>query len=128
MTINILRSVALAPAVPQAVGAASQAQTNRQSLVLPSWSAPASGQLPNERRYFPEFLPALFERTLASEDLPAARGFEWVFTGLRAGLYLSLSSNSVALWTHFHDSPGFNLPVDSRRHNFRPHPLAARIY
>ena len=63
---------------------------------------------PNERKYFPEFLPAVFERTLVLDELPATRGLKWVFTGARAGLNLSLSNGQINVRTEFYDSPGFN--------------------
>jgi hypothetical protein len=128
-----LSAVILSASLPLLLGTAgSVANTNRQIISLPPWSLPeinlssekivlGAGQSrqggwgrysPNERRYFPEFLPALFERTLVVAELPAGRGFEWVFTGPRAGLYLTVSNASAAVWTQFHDSPGFNLLKD----------------
>ena len=62
---------------------------------------------PNERRYFREFLPALFERTLSFQTLPTERTFTWVFTGPRVGLYLAVSERRVEVRTQFHDSPGY---------------------
>jgi hypothetical protein len=67
------------------------------------------GYSPNERHYFSEFLPALFERTLCVDALPEGRGFDWVFTGPRAGFYLNYSQNTLQVEFQYYDSPGFNL-------------------
>jgi len=108
------------------------ASTNQTTIALPAWSPAATAvqvdaftlgegetraggwgrYSPNERRYFPDFLPAVFERTLVVDKLPAQRGFDWVFTGTRAGLYLSVTPKQVMLRTEFYDSPGFNLQVE----------------
>ncbi len=105
----------------------SASSTNHQDLALATWSPPndmlaepvvlGEGEIrragwgrysPNERKYFPEFLPALFDRTIVIETLPADRRLEWAFTGPRAALYITVSNNCVELQTQFHDSPGFN--------------------
>ncbi len=67
------------------------------------------GYSPNERRYFDEFLPALFKRTLVIDALAEARGCKWIFTGERASLTIQHGGKGKELkaWIEYHDSPGF---------------------
>ena len=68
------------------------------------------GYSPNERRYFDEFLPALFERTLVVNAPSNKRALRWVFTGERAMLTIRHDGpkKALKLWLSFHDSPGFD--------------------
>ncbi len=60
------------------------------------------------REYFEELLPALFERTLMlSAETPPAE-FDWLFTGERGGLTLSIGPQRVELVVRYYDSPAFN--------------------
>jgi hypothetical protein len=69
------------------------------------------GYSPNERRYFDEFLPALFERTLVVNAPANKRGFQWIFTGERAMLTIKHDGPGKALEVQmtFHDSPALDL-------------------
>ncbi len=61
------------------------------------------------RHFFPEFLPALFERTLVLSTLDVKDGrLEWIFTGERGGFTVTVDHNSVGLYQRFYDSPAFN--------------------
>lgn len=66
---------------------------------------------PNERRYFDEFLPALFERTLVVNAPSTKRGFRWIFTGERASLTIEHNgpTKSLNVSITFYDSPAFDL-------------------
>ena len=73
--------------------------------------AVGEGTPPNERRYFDEFLPALFERTLVVNAPSSKRGFQWIFTGERASLTIEHDGPTKVLHMGitFYDSPGFVL-------------------
>ena len=59
------------------------------------------------RKYFPEDLPALFERTLVLDSELAPRtSLRWIFTGPRAGVTVELSANKVRLSERYYDSFG----------------------
>ncbi len=64
----------------------------------------------NERRYFEEWLPALFERTLVLDAPNMTRGFRWIFTGQRASLTISHDgpAKTLGLDITFYDSPAFD--------------------
>ena len=70
------------------------------------------GYSPNERRYFDEFLPALFERTLVVNAPSIKRGFRWIFTGERASLTIDHNgpTNVLYLGITYYDSPAFDVP------------------
>lgn len=61
------------------------------------------------RHFFPEFLPALFERILVLDTLDVRDGrLEWIFTGERGGFTVTVDGNEVGLYQRFYDSPAFN--------------------
>lgn len=64
----------------------------------------------NERRYFNEFLPALFERTLVIDSLADTRGFKWIFTSTRTSLTVHHRGNGKELkaWIEYYDSPALS--------------------
>jgi O-glycosyl hydrolase len=66
------------------------------------------GRTGSLRVYFPECLPALFERTLDIESLPENGSLDWVFTGDRAGVTVRIQADKVVLLTRYHDSFAFN--------------------
>lgn len=92
---------------------------------LPSWTAPRDcvavpfqleqagpkikiwGGGAGARHYFDELLPALFERTLEIETADDG-GLEWIFTGDRGGLTISVQTGRVELVQRYYDSPAFN--------------------
>ena len=65
---------------------------------------------PNERRYFEEWLPALFERTLVVNAPTMNRGFRWIFTGDRSSLTIEHDGpdKTLGLDITFYDSPAFD--------------------
>jgi O-glycosyl hydrolase len=90
-------------------------------LELPPWrSAPAGGDafaLPGPpsprtrwnvpgppRKYFTEWLPALFERTIELEQ----PGLRWIFTGPHGGFTVETSAGKVRLAVRYYDSPGLS--------------------
>ena len=69
------------------------------------------------RKYFAEWLPALFERTLQidewSEGSPA---LHWIFTGPRGGFTIEAGAGRVRFVARYYDSPGLSKvpPVEPR--------------
>jgi O-glycosyl hydrolase len=59
------------------------------------------------RAFADELLPACFERTLALDELAADQPLQWIFTGPRAGITITVATNEVRLAHRFYDSPGF---------------------
>lgn len=57
--------------------------------------------------YFDEFLPALFERTLAFEKFEPDSGLEWMFTGQRGGFTVALDDKTVTVYQRYYDSHAF---------------------
>ena len=96
------------------------------TMDLPQWSsAPAGGDaftLPGPpsprtrwnvpgppRKYFYEWLPALFERTIEIGEWggnPAA--LRWIFTGPHGGFTVEAASGTVRLAVRYYDSPGLS--------------------
>jgi hypothetical protein len=66
---------------------------------------------PNERRFFNEFLPALFERTLVVNGPTSQRGFRWILTGERASLTIEHDgpTKTLNLSIRFYDSSAFDI-------------------
>jgi hypothetical protein len=65
------------------------------------------GYSPNERKYFDEFLPSNFERTLVLDHVDWTRGIDWVFTGPRASVKLEIRENKVDFIVTYYDSEGY---------------------
>ena len=62
-----------------------------------------------ERRFFfPEFLPALFERTLVFDEGTKGCSFEWIFTGKRGGFTIRAEPGAVSVQHRYYDSFAFN--------------------
>ena len=100
---------------------------------LPQWrTAPAGGdgfQFPGPpsprtrwvvpgppRKYFAEWLPPLFERTIELEEWngkePALR---WIFTGPHGGFTVEAGAGKVRLAVRYYDSPGLSKVRRSRQ-------------
>jgi O-glycosyl hydrolase len=102
--------------------------TVEKPIELPAWS-PADKAAPGEAffldprqatqmiwgrgraqatRYFEEFLPGLFERTLALEEMNLGGGkLEWVFTGDVGGVTVALTDVALEVIERFYESEGF---------------------
>ncbi len=59
------------------------------------------------RWFFPELLPAVFERTLRLEKSAPDCAFEWIFTGERGGVTVVVKDGEVRLRQRYYDSFGF---------------------
>ncbi len=61
------------------------------------------------RKYFDGFLPALFERTLAVDEVAEGTALSWIFTGPRGGVTVMLDSGrrEVQVVQRFYDSFAF---------------------
>ncbi|MEK7404435.1 MAG: hypothetical protein AAB225_04955 [Acidobacteriota bacterium] len=69
------------------------------------------------RRYFDEYLPALFERTLVLERFePGDGALEWIFTGERAGFTVRADRAQVRVSQRFYDSFGLSDQPVPKRH------------
>jgi hypothetical protein len=69
------------------------------------------------RKYFAEWLPALFERTLAIDESDGdAPKLPWIFTGPSGGFTVKADSGKVRLAVRYYDSPGLGKvpPVPER--------------
>ena len=68
---------------------------------------------PEHRFFFTARLPALFERTLVLEQGEGPLDLDWIFTGPRGGVTLTLSGDRAGgvarLSERYYDSPGFAL-------------------
>jgi len=124
---SVLSASALAAQDPS--GPASSAKVD-----LPSWKGPSPGgdsfELPGApsprtkwtvpwtpRKYFAEWLPALFERTIEidawSGEKPQLR---WIFTGPCGGFTVEVGGGKARLAVRYNDSPGLSKvpPVQPR--------------
>jgi len=66
-------------------------------------------------RYFPEYLPACFERTLEFTQLRFVIGrgqgaLEWVFTGEEGGITIEINNLKLQVRQRFYDSEGHHPP------------------
>ena len=102
------------------------AQTAARKLVLPAWNSPSTAgdafafpgapsprqrwNVPGPRRkYFPEWLPALFERTLAIDEWKGEKSrLRWIFTGPAGGFTVEVGAGRVRLAQRYYDSPGLS--------------------
>ncbi len=87
------------------------------------------GRGQDTRWFFPEFLPALFERRLVWNDVQLQGGqLEWIFTGERGGFTVTIDSAAIGVSQRFYDSPGFNLIAgETPRHpQWQTQPQSAR--
>jgi O-glycosyl hydrolase len=113
------------------------ASAQNHALKLPDWNAPV-GQLAqpfavppkvekidiwgrgkeSPRFYSQEFLPAVFERTLALEYFTPGTGrLEWMFTGAQGGFTVGVTETNFQVTTRYYDSPAFNeLKIKPARH------------
>lgn len=72
------------------------------------------------RKYFAEWLPALFERTLEIQDWSGAKArLQWIFTGPSGGFTVEAGGGKARLAVRYYDSPGLTksppvLPRQSR--------------
>ena len=105
-TVGLLAQRALElPEGPAAVGA----QIDRFEFVSdgpigPGWTRPDE----IARKYLPEDLPAIFERTVALDGAVAPHTtLRWIFTGPHAGFKVELSASKIRLSEHYYDSFGF---------------------
>jgi Glycosyl hydrolase family 30 beta sandwich domain len=101
---------------------------------LPSWKpSPAGGdrfEFPGKpsprtkwtvpgppRKYFPEWLPALFERTLEIDEWSGGKAqLRWIFTGPSGGFTVEAGNGKARLAVRYYDSPGLSKvpPVQAR--------------
>jgi len=59
------------------------------------------------RKYFAEWLPALFERTIEIDDWQGPKSqLQWIFTGLAGGFTVEAAPGKVRLAVRYYDSPG----------------------
>jgi hypothetical protein len=59
------------------------------------------------RKYFSEWLPPLFERTIELDDWTAGETpLRWIFTGPHGGFTVEASAGKVGLTVRYYDSPG----------------------
>jgi hypothetical protein len=69
------------------------------------------------RKYFSEWLPALFERTIEIENLSGAGAqLRWIFTGPSGGFTVEVGGGKARLAARYDDSPGLSKvpPVQPR--------------
>ena len=104
---------------------------------LPAWSPPATApaerfrfdaspenlqgghwRVPGlPRRYFQEFLPATFERTLVIDQLEYKQGaLEWIFTGEFGGFTIAASDKGIHVFQRSYDSFGLGNLEKPQRH------------
>jgi O-glycosyl hydrolase len=144
LAIVIAAGFFLLPAA--AIAASRPSGPARSRLELPLWNRPAAmraeafeigrgrniydpwGKDPQGRLFFDEFLPAVFERTIELDELkPGDSPLEWIFTGPRAGLTVTIEPSRVSLQMRYYDSEALNLVRSGkvRRHRhpeYRPDP------
>ena len=110
------------------------AQVADRKLVLPAWNGPStagdgfaltSALSPRQRwnvpgpprKYFSEWLPALFERTLAIDEWKGEKNqLSWIFTGPMGGITVEVGAGRLRLVERYDDSPGLSKvpPVPER--------------
>lgn len=110
------------------------APANPAKVDLPPWKGSSAGGDPFEfsgapsprtrwnvpgppRKYFAEWLPALFERTLEVDDWSGAKSqLRWIFTGPSGGFTVEVGGGQARLTVRYYDSPGLSKvpPVQPR--------------
>lgn len=123
----LLGTPAVAAAVQEGAAAAG-------AIELPEWKGGEAGgdrfELPGPpsprtrwnvpgppRKYFSEWLPALFERTLSIDQWTAGEPpLHWIFTGPSGGFTVEAGGGKASLTVRYYDSPGLTKvpPVPSR--------------
>ena len=76
------------------------------------WTVPLS-----PRKYFPEWLPALFQRTVEIDSWTAEKSrLRWIFTGPSGGFTIEAGGGQARLAVRYYDSPGLAKvpPVEAR--------------
>jgi hypothetical protein len=69
------------------------------------WGGPWEKMGKFNRLHPDELLPCLFERTLHLDEPPQVGSLDWVFTGERAGLTVSVEQDRVSVVVRHYDSP-----------------------
>jgi hypothetical protein len=125
-------AVLAAPAV--AVAQEQNIPARPARMELPAWKAPAAGGDPFDlpeppsprtrwavawapRKYFAEWLPALFERTIEIAQWNGEKAqLSWIFTGPCGGFTVEAGGGKVRLAVRYYDSSGLSKvpPVQSR--------------
>jgi hypothetical protein len=127
-----------------AVAAAQERNTSASpaKVDLPPWKEPAAGgdrfELPGPpsprtkwavawapRKYFSEWLPALFERTIEIEEWRGEKAqLHWIFTGPCGGFTVEAGGGKVRLAVRYYDSTGLSkVPPVQRRPGRHPEGL-----
>ena len=65
------------------------------------WNVPGA-----PRKYFSEWLPALFERTIEISEWGGQPALRWIFTGPHGGFTVEAGGGKVRLSVRYYDSPG----------------------
>jgi O-glycosyl hydrolase len=111
MFASAQQPIALAPGVPATYLPADGFQFTADGPASPGWGR--NNQI--ARRYFPEYLPTFFSRTLAiDKPLPANGRLLWIFTGPRGGFTIEISQRSITVSQRFYDSYGLRESDDLR--------------
>jgi hypothetical protein len=102
------------------------AQVADRKLVLPDWNGPSTTgdgfaltsalssrqrwNVPGPpRKYFSEWLPALFGRTLAIDEWKGEKSqLQWIFTGPAGGFTVEVGAGRLRLAQRYFDSPGLS--------------------
>jgi O-glycosyl hydrolase len=101
----------LDPVPPVAYPAANGFQFVSDGPASPGWGR--NNQI--ARRFFPEYLPSFFERTLViDKPLPANGRLQWIFTGPHGGFTIEISQRSITVSQRFYDSYGLRESDDFR--------------
>src|ERR1700722_17081256 len=103
--------IVLAPDPPTAYPAEDGFQFAADGPASPGWGR--NNQI--ARRYFPEYLPSFFSRTLAIDrPVPSDGRLLWIFTGPRGGFTIEISQRSITVSQRFYDSYGLRESDDFR--------------
>jgi hypothetical protein len=114
-----------------AAAAAGAAAADQGKVELPEWKGEGGGEsfdLPTAplvrerwkvtglpRKYFDEWLSALFERTLAIDEWKTpATSIEWIFTGPDGGFTIHVGAGKLRVSQRYYDSPGLGKTQGAR--------------